>query len=67
MAFHYILSACSGIYKIEILSIDSSVMKDIQSIEQQSWHKNLDFVKYLSYFTVKYKRENTNADKIRKK
>ena len=35
-------------------------MKDILSVEQQSWHTNLDFVKYFSYFTVKYKRENTN-------
>ena len=42
MAFRYILSTCSGIYKIEILSIDSSVMKDINSIEQQFLHKNLD-------------------------
>ena len=41
-------------------------MKDILSVEQQSWHKNLDFVKYFSYFTVKYKRENTNAKKSKR-
>ena len=41
-------------------------MKNILSVEQQSWHKNLDFVKYFSYFNVKYKRDNTNAQKAKR-